>query len=78
MVTLAVGVVKARVVVLPESVALKTDEALPWMVMVPAAELPIETAPVEVPVFILVAKLDEALIEVVAPRTVAPRLAVSS
>jgi hypothetical protein len=44
----------------------------------PAELFPMETAPVEVPVLILVAKLLEALILVVAPEMVAPRLPVRS
>ena len=38
------------------------------------AEFPIATVPVEVPVLIFVLKFDEALIDVVAPDIVAPRL----
>jgi len=44
----------------------------------PASELPIFTAPVEVPVLIFVAKLDEALRFMVAPVTVRPSWPVRS
>jgi len=49
-----------------------------WIVMAPAAELPIATVPFDVPVLILVLKLLEALMLVVAPEIVAPRLPVSN
>lgn len=42
------------------------------MAIAPARELPIETAPVEVPVLMLVSKFDEALRDTVPPVIVRP------
>ena len=79
---------KAEEVVVPETTALvkvwadvvvvtpKVEE--PDMAIAPALELPSEIVPVEVPVLILVAKLEEALILVVAPVIVKPSCPVKS
>lgn len=56
---------------LPEAVV-KLEAVLELSVMAPALLLPMLTAPVEVPVLMLVAKLEEALMLVVAPEMVAP------
>ena len=61
--------VKPVIVVVPVRPIVEADSTA----MAPAALLPMFTAPVDDPVFMLVAKLDEALRDTAAPEIVAPK-----